>query len=188
MLSPATWLREDKGFRSVDSERLNFKASSRYPATSPASARMVSAPLHESSGEIKDASWNDDLFHHVRGERLQRLVSSQISKKNKMNTNSSKFWKIQNKNTQKKTTLPRKGQKYHTLWCLDSWKPPQFFLPNLLASHAHAPPHLHVGSPLFVAARGHNLGTKTKTSRKNTKSVYITCSHTHGKLYILYDI
>lgn len=103
---------------------------------------------------------------------------------NKMNTNSSKLWKI--KNTQKNKRKTRKGHKYHTPWCLDSWKPPQFFLPNLLASHAHAPPHPHVRSPLFVAARGHNLGAKTKNGKKNTKSAEIICSHTQGKLYILY--
>lgn len=140
MLSPATWLREDKGFRSVDSERLNLKASSRYPATSPASARMVSAPLHESSGEIKDASWNDDLFHHVRGERLQRLVTVSFIpniEKNKMNTNSSKLWKIHNKNTQKKNYPSKKGTKIL-----------QAMVPWLLENHPSfssqiSSPHMH---------------------------------------------
>lgn len=48
--------------------------------------------------------------------------------KNKMNTNFSKLWKI--KNTQKNKRKTRKGQKYHTPWCLDSWKTTPVFPPK----------------------------------------------------------
>ena len=181
MLSPATWLREDKGFRSVDSERLNLKASSRYPATSPASARMVSAPLLVRWNQGRFVKWRS-VPSRARKKGFKGFILNIEKTKWTQTLQSFEKSKILKKTKEKQ----ERDKNITPHGALTLGKPPQFFLPNLLASHAHAPPHPHVRSPLFVAAGGHNLGAKKKYVKEKYKiCVYIICSHT-WKIYILY--